>query len=175
MRTVTLYTENEALFRRVELILRGYAEVVRGTPGEATPHFAIIDRETVKDKNIVGTELPSTPIPHGWLIAAVKDSSLSDKPKICYSSASREVTIGDATVTLTEVEFRLFSALVSREGFISREELSQTVWGEHESGLLNVYVHYLREKLEKNGERIIISSRREGYKIDEKFERRELC
>ena len=34
---------------------------------------------------------------------------------------------------------------------------------------MNVYVHYLREKLEYNGEKVIISSRKNGYKIDERF------
>ena len=38
-----------------------------------------------------------------------------------------------------------------------------------DGGILNVYVHYLREKLEKRGEKIIISSRKSGYKIDEKY------
>jgi DNA-binding response OmpR family regulator len=34
--------------------------------------------------------------------------------------------------------------------------------------VLNVYVHYLREKLE-DGKKIIISSRKLGYKIDERY------
>jgi DNA-binding response OmpR family regulator len=54
--------------------------------------------------------------------------------------------------------------------FISREELIRRVWGEGaDGGVLNVYVHYLREKLEKQGEKIIISSRKNGYKIDGKY------
>ena len=38
-----------------------------------------------------------------------------------------------------------------------------------DGGVVNVYVHYLREKLEKNGERIIISTRNLGYKINERM------
>ena len=34
---------------------------------------------------------------------------------------------------------------------------------------MNVYIHYLREKLEADGEKIILSSRSHGYKIDEKY------
>ena len=34
---------------------------------------------------------------------------------------------------------------------------------------VNVYIHYLREKLESGGEKIIISSRNMGYKIDSKY------
>jgi DNA-binding response OmpR family regulator len=41
--------------------------------------------------------------------------------------------------------------------------------GDKGEGLINVYVHYLREKLEVGGEKIINSSRKNGYAIDEKF------
>ena len=51
-----------------------------------------------------------------------------------------------------------------------REEILSTVWGgEADSGVINVYIHYLREKLEVCGEKIILSSRKCGYKIDEKY------
>ena len=54
--------------------------------------------------------------------------------------------------------------------FVSRDELSRAVWGEGaDGGILNVYIHYLREKLESKGEKVIISSRRGGYKIDGKY------
>ena len=44
------------------------------------------------------------------------------------------------------------------------------VWGDEcEGGVLNVYIHYLREKLETEGEKIIFSTRKMGYKIDKKY------
>ena len=46
----------------------------------------------------------------------------------------------------------------------------KTVWGDGaDGGVLNVYIHYLREKLEAGGEKIILSSRKQGYKIVEKY------
>lgn len=74
-------------------------------------------------------------------------------------------------IKLTELEFALLKRLVRAGGeFVSREELLKSVWGEDaDGGILNVYVHYLREKLEKHGEKIIFSSRKYGYKIDEKY------
>ena len=35
--------------------------------------------------------------------------------------------------------------------------------------MINVYIHYLREKLELCGEKIIIASREAGYRIDKRF------
>ena len=78
-------------------------------------------------------------------------------------------------IKLTEVEFSLLSILSRTDGFVSRGELIREVWGEGvDGGVLNVYVHYLREKLEFMGEKVIISSRKLGYKIDEKYLGREV-
>ena len=53
---------------------------------------------------------------------------------------------------------------------LSREEILNAVWNnEADSGVINVYIHYLREKLELDGEKIILSSRKLGYAIDERF------
>jgi DNA-binding response OmpR family regulator len=72
---------------------------------------------------------------------------------------------------LTEAEFALLEVLVECGGeFIKREELLSRVWGDNaDPGVVTVYIHYLREKLEKNGEKVIISSRKNGYKISERF------
>ena len=73
------------------------------------------------------------------------------------------VYIDGRTVRLTEVEMRLFRAIYEG-GFTSREELTQRVWGDGAGeSLLNVYVHYLRGKLETTGEKVIVSARGRGY------------
>ena len=73
-------------------------------------------------------------------------------------------------IKLTEVEYSLLSLLLQRRCFVPREELLKSVWGDGaDGGVLNVYIHYLREKLEFLGEKIIIASRGQGYKIDEKY------
>lgn len=83
----------------------------------------------------------------------------------------RRVYLHGEEIKLTELEFALLNRLVREGGeFVSREELLKSVFGEAaDGGILNVYVHYLREKLEKHGEKIIFSSRKYGYKIDEKY------
>ena len=74
-------------------------------------------------------------------------------------------------IRFTDVEFALLSEMVNAGGeFVSRDELISAVWGDGTTrGILNVYIHYLREKLESCGEKIIISSRKSGYKIDKKY------
>lgn len=73
-------------------------------------------------------------------------------------------------IKLTDTEERLLSLLLTAEDYVSRSEILDKVFhGNENGGLINVYIHYLREKLEKRGERIILSSRNLGYKIDERF------
>lgn len=88
------------------------------------------------------------------------------------------LTLGDKCVflrgikiPLTELELALLSELYHAKGeFISREALLGSVWGVGcTDGILNVYIHYLREKLESGGEKIILSSRKHGYKIDGRY------
>lgn len=74
-------------------------------------------------------------------------------------------------IRLTEMELLLLERLIRAGGdYVGREEILHDVWGDGASdGILNVYIHYLREKLEWRGEKIILSSRKHGYKIDEKY------
>ncbi len=73
-------------------------------------------------------------------------------------------------IKLTEVEYSLLSYLVNKGGFADKRELLKNVWcGITNEGIINVYIHYLREKLEASGEKIIICARGQGYKIDEKY------
>jgi DNA-binding winged helix-turn-helix (wHTH) protein len=86
-------------------------------------------------------------------------------------SDERAIRFYDQTIRLTEVEYSLLSALWEARGaFIRREDLREAVWGaEGTDSALNVYIHYLREKLERGGEKVILSSRKEGYALAEKF------
>lgn len=77
----------------------------------------------------------------------------------------RSVLLGGEEIKLTEGEFRLFCCLFENRGrYISREDLHKAVWqGEGDEGVVNVYVHYLRTKLEKNGQKLFHSARGKGY------------
>ncbi len=174
MKRVSVYTENMVKLRRIELILGGRAEVVRG---DGTPAvLSLVDTESMNIHVPGAYPLPLGPISHVWLLSLLDRSETSSHHRLTLTESSHEVMRGELSVSLTEVEYRLFSELFFAEGYLSRDELCFRVWGGvRDAGVVNVYIHYLREKLEQDGERVIISSRREGYKIDEKYERITLC
>ena len=70
----------------------------------------------------------------------------------------------------TEKERMLLDLLLDNRGkVVTGEEIVQKVWGKDEesSNIVNVYIRYLREKLEGNGNRrIIFTVRGKGYKIE---------
>ena len=94
----------------------------------------------------------------------------SGKGKMKLIQENKTVSLGGKIIRLTELEFELLSALYEKCGaYATRRELVKSVWNDEASdGIVNVYIHYLREKLEADGERIIFSSRKEGYRLSEK-------
>ena len=100
----------------------------------------------------------------------------TDAARLTVSDDGKRAVLDGVEISLTEVEGRLLLAILSGRGeYVSREELSRRVWGGASAGLLNVYIHYLREKLEYRGEKIILASRKSGYKIDERFLGGKIC
>ena len=83
----------------------------------------------------------------------------------------RSAVLDGVSVRLTELEYALLSALAdARGGFVDRRTLCESVFGKaDDDGMLNLYIHYLRDKLEVNGEKIILSQRGGGYRISEDF------
>ncbi len=79
-----------------------------------------------------------------------------------------EVTRGDRRVELTTLEFRLLEYFLrSQRIVLSRSRILEAVWGldvDTTSNVVDVYVRYLRNKLEANGEpRLIHTVRGAGY------------
>ena len=79
---------------------------------------------------------------------------------------TREVTVGGRTVGLSDREFALLRAFVSRPcQVLSRRDLLAMAWGMHfdpRTNLVDVYVGYLRRKL---GETVIETVRGAGYRL----------
>ena len=101
---------------------------------------------------------------------------ISDMISLCLCRGERSITldcereivvIDGVTHTLTHREFLLFEALLSANGETVPCErlLSLAFDGSTDKNLLGVYIHYLRNKLERE-RRFIYSQRKEGYYLD---------
>lgn len=90
--------------------------------------------------------------------------------RLTVASNEKCAVLDGKKVKLTSHEYSLLSLLISKAGdYARREEIAECVFGGASDGLINIYVHYLREKLESGSEKIIISSRSQGYRINKKY------
>jgi DNA-binding response OmpR family regulator len=83
---------------------------------------------------------------------------------------SRSVTRGGKTIHLTAREFMLLQYLATREGqVVSRSDISKHLYGQDDeasSNVVDVYIGYLRNKIDKPYERKLIHTRRgAGYQM----------
>jgi len=89
---------------------------------------------------------------------------------LVLDSASQSAHRGDRQIALTSTEFRLLLHLMREAGrVIPKTELTHRVWGydfEGNENVCEVYVGYLRQKLEAGGEpRLIQTLRGSGYTL----------
>ena len=179
MKRIGLISGNPLVYNKIRLLLRGTWEVERIT-GECDPNaysLIFVDTESAErpDFPVVtlgeGCDIP-LPFRHEDILSAVLERDEKIDNALTLSNDGKHVYLCGERIKLTEVEYKLLECLVNADGFISRESLLDAVWGEgFDAGVVNVYVCYLRRKLEKGGRKIIISSRNEGYRIDEKYRR----
>ncbi len=86
----------------------------------------------------------------------------------------RQVNRGARPVALTAREYQLLLLLLERKGtVVSREQILSHVWNDQQgaaSNVIEVYVRYLRQKLEDGGERRLIHTvRGQGYCLSERM------
>ena len=86
----------------------------------------------------------------------------------------RQVKRGSRPVALTAREYQLLLLLLERKGtVVSREQILSHVWNDQQgaaSNVIEVYVRYLRQKLEDGGERRLIHTvRGQGYCLSERL------
>jgi DNA-binding response OmpR family regulator len=87
---------------------------------------------------------------------------------LTLDTAARELRVGDRRVELTAKEYELLELFMRHPNqVLTREVIYDRVWGYDfggESNIIEVYVRYLRQKLEANGEaRVIQTVRGAGY------------
>jgi two-component system copper resistance phosphate regulon response regulator CusR len=85
---------------------------------------------------------------------------------------SKEVKRGDETISLTSKEFQLLEYLIRNKGrIVSRSEIALNVWDidfDTKTNVIDVYVNFLRKKLDKNADKKLIHTQvGQGYIIKE--------
>ena len=168
-RRVLILTTDGYLFQKIRLELEGELECV--TAGSAD--IVLADVDTIGKAPFGALTLSRTgnaDISLPFRLGELKER-LAPRETKALTLGDKCAMLDGRSIRLTDVEFSLLKAIYSRGGaYVKREELLQEVWGgSADSGVINVYVHYLREKLEVSGERVILASRGEGYKINEKL------
>ncbi len=91
---------------------------------------------------------------------------------VSMDTSTREAYRGERKLNLTKKEFQLLEMFLRHpRQVLSRETLFDRIWGYDfggESNVLEVYIRYLRQKLEENGEpRLIYTVRGVGYVMRE--------
>ncbi len=173
---IAVFTEDIYLYAKIAADVGNLAEVMlaKGDNNTETFDLCLIDIDTCHGtvhgaRTMSRSKNADIKIP--FAIGEISAMLLGEGAPIRTNKDLKTVTVYGSSIKLTELEYALFSYLYEKNGeFSSRQELLSSLWGENtDGGILNVYIHYLREKLEFGGEKIIISSRKHGYKIDERF------
>ena len=175
MKRISVFTNDLYLFQKIKLDAPTGAITVLGEC--KSPDLILVDTDSFKEDvpgalTMSRTSTADIKIPFALgTVEKLIENELEDNDTLALSDAERCAYLRGEAIKLTEVEYSLLSLLFEKQGeYASREEILQRVWGgSKDAGIINVYVHYLREKLETHGEKIILSSRMCGYKIDEKF------
>ena len=117
------------------------------------------------------TAAPAAPPPSVGL-APIAELRLGD---LRLDPLRRLARRGDHALPLTEREYQLLLLLLRHPGeVVSRERILTTIWNEGGSGgasnVIEVYVRYLRQKLEQHGgQRLIHTVRGQGYCLAERW------
>lgn len=101
-------------------------------------------------------------------VSLVAESESQPRAKISIAPEEHTISYMKKSISLSELEFKLFSLLYQRQGeIVSRQEINAHLWENAQaSNVCDVYVCYLRKKLsELLGHGCISSVRGKGYML----------
>ena len=171
MKRVALITDDGYFYKKCELLLLGIAELTDSAEGAAL--VARVEEQEGGERQLTvreGAAIRTLALPAS--LQALTEALTPDggSAALGISEDGRTAYLRGEKIRLTESEGALLALLISGGGeFIPRERILSEVFPGKSEGMINVYIHYLREKLERGGEKIILSSRKEGYRINEKY------
>jgi two-component system OmpR family response regulator len=100
-----------------------------------------------------------------------EDATILQVADLVVNTATRQVMRNHAVIELTVKEYDLLEYLVRHpRQVLHRQQIYEAVWGydfEGESNVLDVYIRYLRNKLECQGSKLIQTIRGVGYLLKE--------
>jgi len=174
MKRVSVITKNRFLFQKIRLELSECEVTLGESDGKCDVRLVDLDTAEPIDDAIsmsrYGACDVSLPFALGTLNKIIEEGE-GDKTLLSLDFAARCANLYGEKIRLTDVEFSLLSLLYAAGGeYVGRREILRKVWNNAcDEGVINVYIHYLREKLEVGGEKIILSSRKLGYAVNSKF------
>lgn len=151
--------------------------------GNTTPILMLTAKDSVEDR-VQGLDLGADdylvkPFAFEELLARIRaltrrhrnaEGAVLKVGDLTINLLTREVRRGDRVIELTAREFELLKFLAHHPGRVfTRAQLLERVWGydfEYSSNVVDVYIRYLREKIDKPFDRKLIHTvRGVGYKL----------
>lgn len=148
--------------------------------GDRTPILMLTARDAVADR-IEGLDAGADdylvkPFDLDELLARVRallrrtnpeDGVVLSAADLVLDTAAHTVRRGGREIELSRTEFALLEVLLRNAGqALPRETLIDRVWGHNSSNALEVYIRYLRRKVEADGEPVLIHTvRGVGYRL----------
>lgn len=151
--------------------------------GNTTPILMLTAKDSVEDR-VQGLDLGADdylvkPFAFEELLARIRaltrrhrnaEGAVLKVGDLTINLLTREVKRGDRVIELTAREFELLKFLAHHPGRVfTRAQLLERVWGydfEYSSNVVDVYIRYLREKIDKPFDRKLIHTvRGVGYKL----------
>ena len=146
-----------------------------------TPILMLTAKDSVEDKvaglNTGADDYLTKPFAFDELLARVnalaRRQSLDRSPllrvdDLTLNPITHEVRRGDATIELTNKEYALLACLMRRPGqVLTRTQIAEQIWDmtfDNESNVIDVYIRYLRKKIDAgHGRPLIHTVRGVGY------------
>jgi two-component system OmpR family response regulator len=163
----------------------------RDLAGDRVPVLFLTARDTLDDKlrgfTLGGDDYMTKPFSIEELIVRVRailrrvhgaehDDGRLEVGDLRLDEDSHEVFRGSAPIELTPTEFKLLHYLMLNAGrVVSKSQILDRVWQYDFDGNANVveiYISYLRRKIDEHGPRLIHTVRGVGYSIRQPAERR---
>jgi len=151
-----------------------------------TPIIMLTARNTIEDRvrglDVGADDYLVKPFAFGELLARIRALLRREKTvkntklqvgDLTLNPATHEIFRGNKEIPLSSKEYRLLDYMMRRPGHVcTRTMIGEHVWGynfKDDSNVIDVYISYLRRKLDKGFKtRLIHTVRDVGYKIQDK-------